>query len=69
MVEWCPKCNAMLSPGLEKCPVCGKRLKKASSSEFTTRDIFWFTLYVLGIAMIPILIAIAIGVICVLTGS
>jgi hypothetical protein len=58
----------MLSPGAEKCPACGKRLKKRGDAEFTARDVFWFTLYLLGIAMIPILIAIAIGVICVLVG-
>ena len=68
MVEWCPRCHAMLSPGVEKCPACGKRIKKGGDSLFTARDVFWFTLYLLGIAMIPILIAIAIGVICVLVG-
>ena len=68
MVEWCPRCHAMLSPGVEKCPSCGKRIKKGGDSLFTARDVFWFTLYLLGIAMIPILIAIAIGVICVLVG-
>ena len=68
MVEWCPRCHAMLSPGVEKCPACGKRIKRGSDSMFTARDVFWFTLYLLGIAMIPILIAIAIGVICVLVG-
>ena len=58
----------MIAPGQEKCPACGARLKKSGQGIFTTGELFWFVLYLLGIAMIPILIVIAIGVVCVLVG-
>lgn len=66
MADWCPKCRAMLSPGLENCPVCGARLTKATQSEYTKKDILAFSLYFLGIALIPILFIVGIGLICAL---
>ena len=64
MAEWCPKCHAMLSPGLEKCPVCGALLPKSGTSAFTNKDVLAFSLYFLGIALIPILLIIGIGLVC-----
>jgi hypothetical protein len=66
MAEWCPKCHVMLSPGLEKCPACGADLPKVGKSDFTNKDILAFSLYFLGIALIPILFILGIGLICVL---
>jgi hypothetical protein len=34
----------------------------------SVRDVFWLSAYILGIAMIPILLAIAIGIACTLFG-
>jgi len=65
MAEWCPKCHAMLSPGLENCPACGVLLPKIPKSDFTRKDILSFSLYFLGIALIPILFIVGIGLICV----
>jgi hypothetical protein len=57
----------MLAPGQAKCPNCGKRLrKKAGVDEYTAKDIAAVSLYVLGIALIPIGIIIAISVVCLL---
>ncbi len=60
MVEYCPKCNAQLPPGLEKCPICGHRFRSKRSDEYTLRDIFWLTAAILGIVLLPVLIVIGI---------
>lgn len=67
MPEWCPKCSAMLAPGLETCPVCGTKLGRRTDNQSTGKDILWLSAYIIGIALIPILIALVIGVICILT--
>ncbi len=66
MVEWCPKCNAMLTPGLEVCPKCGKQLGNGGDQEVTAHEIFSYSLVFLAIALVPILVVLAIGIICVL---
>jgi hypothetical protein len=74
MTEWCPKCHAMLPPGLETCPACGAKLRKKAgklsvnmgSDQYTGRDIFWLSAYIVGIALIPILVAIGLGILCML---
>ena len=60
MVEYCPKCNAQLPPGLEKCPICGQKLGGKSNDEFTFKDIFSLTTSVLGIVLVPLFIIIGI---------
>ena len=66
MPEWCPKCHAMLAPGLDKCPACGAHLPKTDPSIFSNKDILAFSLYFLGIALIPVLLIIGIGLTCAL---
>lgn len=56
----------MLAPGLQSCPVCGTKLGNKLGDQSAGKDIFWLSLYIIGIALIPILIAIGIGVVCVL---
>ena len=65
MVEYCPRCNAQLPPGLEKCPRCGKRLRSKNGEEYTARDIFWLSISTLGIVLIPMLIIIGIAALCI----
>jgi len=60
MVEFCPKCNAQLPPGLEKCPNCGHRLRSKRKDEYTLRDIFLLSISTLGILLLPVLIVIGI---------
>ena len=66
MAEGCPKCHAMLSSGVEKCPACGALLPKTGKSDFMNKDILAFSLYFFGIALVPILFIVGIGLICVL---
>ena len=70
-VEWCPKCHAMLSPGTEKCPGCGARLKKQGMTDgwFDKRDIFWMSLYMIGLVAIPIVLFVVIALLCSTAGS
>jgi len=60
MVEYCPKCNAQLPPGLEKCPNCDYRLRSKSKDEYTLRDIFSLSITTLGVVLLPVLIVIGI---------
>ncbi len=57
----------MLPPGLKQCPQCGKKLHpKKNPDEWSLRDIFWVSATVIGYTLIPILIAIVVGVLCLL---
>jgi uncharacterized membrane protein YvbJ len=60
MVEYCPKCNAQLPPGLQKCPICGHKFPGNSDDEFTTKDIFSLSSTILGIVLVPLLIIIGV---------
>jgi ribosomal protein L40E len=60
LVEWCPKCNAQLPPGLEKCPRCGAKLRGKQKDEYTFKDILWLTAAILGIVLLPVLVIIGI---------
>ena len=73
MPVWCPKCNAMLNEGLEKCPICGSRLpaagkapasQAASDRPIDAADGVQITLFLLGFLLIPVIILIALGLIC-----
>jgi uncharacterized membrane protein YvbJ len=66
MVDWCPKCGAMLTPGTQKCPRCGKRLRKKDGSEYTAQDIFWLSATTLGFVLIPVGIIIVVALLCIL---
>jgi len=60
MVEFCPKCNAQLPPGLEKCPNCGHFLRSKDKDEYSLRDIFSLSFSTLGIVLLTVLIDIGI---------
>jgi ribosomal protein L40E len=60
LVQYCPKCNAQLPPGLEKCPVCGHRLDSKSNEDVGAKDIIWLSLTILGYVLVPLLIIIGI---------
>ena len=66
MVNWCPKCGAMLSPDAQRCPRCGKRLRKQNGSDYTARDIFWLSATTLGFILIPLGIVVIVAVLCIL---
>ena len=71
MPVWCPKCNAMLPEGLGACPRCGASLGKAidqttNETELNRSDIFWLSAYTIGIVLIPLVIGLAIGLVCIL---
>lgn len=70
----------MLPPGLEVCPSCGARLKKSKSGiaslkssrekpEIGGNDMFWLSAFIIGIALIPLIIAVLIGIICIWVGG
>lgn len=67
MPEWCPKCNAILPDGTGECPRCGALLGKTikkESTDFTRQDFFWYNAYLIGVTLIPILVAVCIGALC-----
>ena len=67
MPVWCPDCKAMLPDGTKECPVCGSQIGGASEDkpEFERSEYVSVTLYLVGIALIPILLIIVISVLCV----
>lgn len=64
--QFCPNCNAMLPPHLEECPRCGTDLTSPNAN-LSFRDIFQLTGMVVLIAIVPFVILIGVGVICVMT--
>jgi len=66
VVEYCPKCNAQLPPGLQKCPICGHHLSSKAKDEYTLKDIFSLTSVILGIVLVPLLIMIGIVLLLIL---
>lgn len=68
MPVWCPECNAQLPEGLEKCPRCEAQLgtiQPEGGPGFNRSDIFWYSAYTIGIVLIPIVIGVIIGLICI----
>jgi len=56
----------MLTDGTQECPRCGARLKENDNREgFSRSDIAWFSGYTIAIVLIPIIISVAIGLICI----
>lgn len=58
----------MLPEGTAVCPRCGTRLnaQQNGEEEASREDVFWYSAYIIGVVLIPILIAVVIGVICIL---
>lgn len=65
---WCPQCNAMLPESTQECPRCGTKMKDTGSSEegVSGEDFVWYSVFAIGVILIPLLITVVIGVICVL---
>ena len=67
MPDWCPECNAMLVEGSEECPRCGAQISGQGGDEtLKGSDIAWFSAYTIAILVIPIVIGIAVALICLL---
>ena len=67
MPVWCPKCNAMLAEGLDKCPRCGAQLAPPEKEgEIGRKDVAWISAYTIGILLIPLVIGLLLGLACVL---
>ncbi len=67
MPDWCPKCNAMLTEGTQVCPRCGASLGIPLIGEDTDTDrktVLWYSLYMIGAVLGPIIIILCIGLIC-----
>jgi hypothetical protein len=57
----------MLPDGLEKCPRCGKKLPAAGQGdELSGAEIRALILYVLRIVLIPVGLAVLLGIVCIL---
>ncbi len=66
MPDWCPNCSAMLPEGTKECPRCGALIESRDEQEFSREDLVWYSGFTIGIVLIPLLIVVLIGVICVL---
>jgi len=57
----------MLVEGTEECPRCGAQISgPGKGDDFSGSDIAWFSAYTIGILLIPIIIGIAIALLCLL---
>lgn len=72
MPVWCPNCNAMLAEGVEKCPRCGAVIEghqpaqvAEDEPEVEAGDVFWYSAYTIAMVVIPILIVLAVGLLCI----
>lgn len=56
----------MLPENTEECPRCGTHLSSAAKGEgFSRSDIFWFSAYTIAVVLIPILVGVGIGLLCI----
>jgi hypothetical protein len=70
MPIWCPKCHGMLPDGLEECPGCGAKLGSSQENEtLSNREILLLSFEVLKYALLPLVVVIIIGALCVLLGK
>jgi predicted amidophosphoribosyltransferase len=69
MPEWCPKCNAMLPEGLDRCPRCGKKLRSSKGDEYSFKDVLGISSQVLVIILIPVVLIVVIGLLCTILGN
>lgn len=67
MPEWCPKCHGMLSPGAEVCPVCGTKLSRPTSNDWTSKEMWEFVFTILKFALVPLAVGILLAFICVIS--
>ena len=66
MPVWCPQCHAMLPEGSEECPRCGAHLGTSDHEDgFSRSDVAWFSAFTIGILVIPLIIGVAIALICI----
>lgn len=56
----------MLPDNTEECPRCGTRLGSAANGEgFSRSDVLLFSIYTIGVVLIPILVGVGIGLLCI----
>lgn len=63
--QFCPKCNAMLPMHLTECPRCREDLLKPGSGSIGGKEIFQITGIVLLMAVVPLVLMIIVGAICI----
>lgn len=60
----------MLPEGVKECPRCGASIEKnpwGEDEEKIKRSVvFWYSLYTIFVALLPILIGVGIGLLCIL---
>lgn len=68
MTAWCPKCGAIVAQGSPSCPRCGKKLSSPgpTGNGLTREELRMVTLETFKILLVPILIAIILGIACIL---
>ena len=67
MPVWCSNCHAMLPEGLEECPKCGTRLgNPEEEGKIGRSDIFWMSAYIIGIALILLVVLLVVVLSCIL---
>ena len=67
MPDWCPNCNAMFPDGLKECPRCGIPLgggEREDEVNINRKTIAYYSLYTIGIVLVPIIIGLCIGLLC-----
>lgn len=64
--QWCPKCSALLPAHMEVCPRCQTNLKTGQNGP-GWREMLPITAVMIGVMIIPIIVVLAIGLICIST--